>query len=104
MLDEPPAFRMLLRKRRDEHEGDLPLPKNIASLVAMSRLQAGVGDDVKTEGVAIEIGGLPGIAHEHADMVDAPQGEIVPHLDVGRLHHRRSILTTEGVSMPKIII
>ena len=35
--------------------------------------QAGVGDDVEAEGVAVEVRRLPGVADEEADVVDAPQ-------------------------------
>ena len=71
MLDEPLRLGMLARERRDEHERDLPLPQDVARLVLMFGFEAGVGDDVEAEGVAIEVRRLPGVADEEADVVDA---------------------------------
>src|SRR5262249_49135817 len=75
MLDEPLRIGMLPRKRGAQDEGDLALPQHVARFVFLPRLEAGVGDDVEAEGVAIEVRRLAGVADEEADVIDAAQGE-----------------------------
>ena len=63
-------------QRRGQDEGDLALPEDVAGLVPQPRLQAGVGDHVEAEGVAVEVGRLAGVADEEADVVDASKGHL----------------------------
>ena len=74
MLDEALALGMLRSERRDEDEGDVALPQDVAGFVSRLRFQAGIGDHIEAKGVAIEVGRLPGVADEKADVIDAPQG------------------------------
>src|SRR5262249_18818925 len=89
--DEALTLGMLGGQRRGEHEVDVALAENIARLVAQPRLQAGVGNDIKAEGVAIEVRRLPGITDEEANVVDAPQRQRVigchAHSTSRRGHH-----------------
>ena len=55
----------------------MALAQDVAGLVLLPRFQAGVGDDVEAEGVAIKVRRLPGVADEEADMIDPPQGESI---------------------------
>src|SRR2546421_207605 len=66
-----------VHRREAEDEGDLALPQYVARLVLLPRLEAGVGDDVEAEGVAIEVRRLAGVADEEADVIDAAEGESV---------------------------
>ena len=70
------ALGMVRAERRSEDEGDIALTEDVAGFVPRLRLQAGVGDHVEAEGVAIEVGRLPGVADEEADVIDATQGNI----------------------------
>ena len=58
-------------ERRGEDERDVALAEHVARLVPHAGLEAGIGDDVEAEGVAVEVRRLPGVAHEEADVVDA---------------------------------
>ena len=66
---------MVGAERRGEDEGDVALAQDVTGLVAGLGFQAGVGDHVEAEGVAVEVGRLAGVAHEEADVVDATQGK-----------------------------
>ena len=66
-----------LRQRRGEHEGDVALAQDVPGLVPHLRFQAGVGDHVEAEGVAVEERGLPGVADEEANVVDLAKGDVV---------------------------
>ena len=64
---------MIGPERRGQHEGDVPLTQHVARLVPHPGLEPRVGDDVEAERVAIEVGGLARVAHEHPHVVDALQ-------------------------------
>ena len=67
---------MLRPERGGKHERDLALAEDVTGLVPRFGFQAGVGDDVEAEGIAVEIGRLPGVADKKADMIDPSQGYI----------------------------
>src|SRR6266403_1541024 len=48
----------------------MPLAQDVAGLLLMPRLQAGISNHFEAEGVAIKIRRLPGVADKEADMVD----------------------------------
>ena len=61
-------------QRRGQHEGDVALAQDVAGFVLDAGFQARVGDHVEAEGVAVEVGRLPGVADEEADVIDAAKG------------------------------
>ena len=68
-----------------------PLAQHVARLVPHAGLQAGVGDHVEAERVAIEVGGLPRIAHEHPHVVDAlERHRVVDHAVASGASARRA--------------
>ena len=62
---------VIAAERRGEHECDIPLAEHVRGLVPHSGLEPRVGDHLEAERVAIKIGGLPRIAHEHPHVVNA---------------------------------
>ena len=64
-------------ERRGQHEGDVALAEHVAGLVPRPRFQAGVGDHVEAEGVAVEVRRLAGIADEEAHVIDAAQRQSI---------------------------
>ena len=73
---------VIAAERRGEHERDVPLAEHVTRLVPHAGLEPRVGDHLEAERVAIEVGGLPRIAHEHPHVVDA----LERHCVGGRRH------------------
>ena len=66
MLDDALRFGMIRAERRRQYKGDVALPQHIPGLILLPGFQAGVGDDLEAEGVAVEVRRLPGVADEEA--------------------------------------
>src|SRR5205823_14416717 len=84
--DEAARLGVFGPQRRGEDEGDVALLEDVAGLVAGARLQAGVGDHVEAEGVAVEVRRLAGVADEEADVVDAAQRQRITHCRLSVTH------------------
>ncbi len=70
---EPLGVGVKGRKRRCQDKRDVPLAQNVGGFSAHPGLEPGVGNHIEAERVAIKIGRLPCIAHEHPHVVDAFQ-------------------------------
>ena len=84
----PAALRVLLRERRGQHERDLALPQHVAGLVPHLRFEAGVGDHVEPERVALEERALARVADEEPHVVDLAKGNVLHDASCLKNSHR----------------
>ena len=87
----------LRAQRRGQHQPHFALLQHVGGAVALSRLRAGIGNQLMAEGEPVVVGRLPRIAYIKLDIIRAVQRqEVLLGLSLGMHHGRHCLSSTRG--------